>query len=148
MLGLTPLFSAQVGIITFALGLFRLGFLDVVLSRALLKGFITAVGVVIFVEQVRRLRPQPVSAAPVDPTSFPLRQMIGMLGLHPVLKALPHVPATTVAKFRFVVSHLGDAHKLTMLVSILSSPLSMSTSPRADLSRAQIRSPSAHWPSL
>lgn len=43
----------QVGIITFALGLFRLGFLDVVLSRALLKGFITAVGVVIFVEQVR-----------------------------------------------------------------------------------------------
>lgn len=29
----------QVGIITFALGLFRLGFLDVVLSRALLRGF-------------------------------------------------------------------------------------------------------------
>jgi MFS superfamily sulfate permease-like transporter len=42
----------QVGVITFALGLFRLGFLDVVLSRALLRGFITAVGVVILVEQV------------------------------------------------------------------------------------------------
>jgi MFS superfamily sulfate permease-like transporter len=36
----------QVGIITLALGLLRLGFLDVVLSRALLRGFITAVGVV------------------------------------------------------------------------------------------------------
>ena len=36
----------QVGIITLGLGLLRLGFLDVVLSRALLRGFITAVGVV------------------------------------------------------------------------------------------------------
>lgn len=36
----------QVGAITSVLGLLRLGFLDVVLSRALLRGFITAVGVV------------------------------------------------------------------------------------------------------
>lgn len=36
----------QVGLITGILGLLRLGFLDVVLSRALLRGFITAVGVV------------------------------------------------------------------------------------------------------
>jgi MFS superfamily sulfate permease-like transporter len=38
--------TLQIGIITFFLGLLRLGFLDVVLSRALLRGFITAVGVV------------------------------------------------------------------------------------------------------
>ena len=37
----------QVGLISFLLGLFRLGFLDVVLSRALLRGFVTAVAVVI-----------------------------------------------------------------------------------------------------
>lgn len=36
----------QVGLITSVLGLLRLGFLDVVLSRALLRGFITAIGVV------------------------------------------------------------------------------------------------------
>ena len=36
----------QVAIITLALGILRLGFLDVVLSRALLRGFITAVGIV------------------------------------------------------------------------------------------------------
>lgn len=36
----------QVGLITSILGLLRLGFLDVVLSRALLRGFITAIGVV------------------------------------------------------------------------------------------------------
>jgi hypothetical protein len=30
----------------------RLGFLDVVLSRPLLRGFITAVGIIILIEQV------------------------------------------------------------------------------------------------
>ena len=35
-----------VGVLTSILGLLRLGFLDVVLSRALLRGFITAIGVV------------------------------------------------------------------------------------------------------
>ncbi len=37
----------QAGLISFLLGIFRLGFLDVVLSRALLRGFVTAVAVVI-----------------------------------------------------------------------------------------------------
>src|ERR1700722_13439244 len=37
----------QVGLITFLLGVLRLGFIDVVLSRALLRGFITAIAVVI-----------------------------------------------------------------------------------------------------
>ena len=38
--------TAQCTLITLALGLLRLGFLDVVLSRALLRGFITAIAVV------------------------------------------------------------------------------------------------------
>lgn len=42
---LTP--QVQVGLISFLLGFFRLGFIDVVLSRALLRGFVTAVAVVI-----------------------------------------------------------------------------------------------------
>jgi Sulfate permease family len=33
----------QAGLMTFILGIFRLGFMDVILSRALLRGFITAV---------------------------------------------------------------------------------------------------------
>lgn len=44
----------QVGLITFLLGICRLGFLDVVLSRPLLRGFITAVGIIILIEQVRK----------------------------------------------------------------------------------------------
>jgi MFS superfamily sulfate permease-like transporter len=39
--------TLQVGLILFVLGFFRLGFIDVVLSRALLRGFVTAVAFVI-----------------------------------------------------------------------------------------------------
>lgn len=39
--------SLQAGLISFLLGFFRLGFIDVVLSRAMLQGFITAVAVLI-----------------------------------------------------------------------------------------------------
>jgi len=49
MIGLqvATVITLQVGLISFLLGFFRLGFIDVVLSRALLRGFVTAVAVVI-----------------------------------------------------------------------------------------------------
>lgn len=46
-MGVATVITLQVGLISFLLGFFRLGFIDVVLSRALLRGFITAVAVVI-----------------------------------------------------------------------------------------------------
>lgn len=39
--------TLQAGLFTFLLGISRLGFIDVVLSRALLRGFVTAVAVII-----------------------------------------------------------------------------------------------------
>ena len=39
--------TLQSGLFSFLLGLFRLGFIDVILSRALLSGFVAAVGIVI-----------------------------------------------------------------------------------------------------
>ena len=39
--------TLQSGLFSFLLGFFRLGFIDVILSRALLSGFVAAVGVVI-----------------------------------------------------------------------------------------------------
>ncbi|KAJ7634760.1 sulfate anion transporter [Roridomyces roridus] len=44
--------TMQVGLFSFLLGVFRLGFIDVVLSRALLRGFISAIAVVILTEQL------------------------------------------------------------------------------------------------
>lgn len=39
--------TLQSGLFSFLLGFFRLGFIDVILSRALLSGFVAAVGIVI-----------------------------------------------------------------------------------------------------
>jgi MFS superfamily sulfate permease-like transporter len=46
---------AQVGVFLFTLGLMRFGFLDILLSRPLLAGFINAVALIILLEQVRIL---------------------------------------------------------------------------------------------
>ena len=53
--GLAASLAMMVGLITLALGLARLGFLDSILSRALLRGFITAVACVIVIEQLPAL---------------------------------------------------------------------------------------------
>jgi MFS superfamily sulfate permease-like transporter len=47
----------QAGVFLFAMGLLRFGFLDSVLSRPLLAGFINAVAVTIVLEQVRTTTP-------------------------------------------------------------------------------------------
>lgn len=91
----TSIVTFQAGLITFVLGLLRLGFLDAVLSRALLRGFITAVGFVIFASQ-----------------------LIPVLGLeHLVNKS--HPPESFIEKVAFVVEHFHRAHGLTVGVSLV-----------------------------
>ncbi|KAJ7286961.1 sulfate anion transporter [Mycena rebaudengoi] len=51
-IAISTIITFQVGLFAFFLGFFRLGFIDVVLSRALLRGFITAVAIVIGIEQL------------------------------------------------------------------------------------------------
>ncbi|GFZ42489.1 hypothetical protein JCM24511_00204 [Saitozyma sp. JCM 24511] len=90
----------QIGIITTALGLLRLGFLDVVLSRALLRGFITAVGIIIFIEQ-----------------------LVPMLGLAAVLSSpqASHDPPTTpIPKLLFIFEHLEHVNETTAILSFSS----------------------------
>ncbi|GLB37828.1 putative STAS domain containing protein [Lyophyllum shimeji] len=83
----------QVGLISFLLGLFRLGFIDVVLSRALLRGFITAVAVVIMIEQ--------------------LIPMFGLVALQRTLH-----PDTTFDKVLFLIEHaFTKANFRTTMVS-------------------------------
>ncbi|KAI0029824.1 sulfate anion transporter [Vararia minispora EC-137] len=90
---ITSVIVVQVGIMSFVLGFFRLGFLDVVLSRALLRGFITAIAVVIAVEQ-----------------------FIPMLGL----VALEHEvnPQTTLQKIGFLLKYgFTRFHRPTAILS-------------------------------
>ncbi|KAI2776264.1 sulfate transporter family-domain-containing protein [Daldinia loculata] len=85
------------GATVFFMGVFRLGFLDSVLSRPFLRGFISAIGVVIFIDQ-----------------------LIPVLGLNHAAKAAPGIThGSTVQKLEFVLTHLGDRHNLTAIVGIV-----------------------------
>ncbi|KAK9899436.1 hypothetical protein P389DRAFT_168412 [Cystobasidium minutum MCA 4210] len=95
-IGIASVIVFEVGLITFLLGLFRLGFMDAVLSRALLRGFITAVGFVILIEQ-----------------------LIPLLGLSALAKELHADRRLPIDKFFFVVRHIKHTHRLTALVSLV-----------------------------
>ncbi|KIL62009.1 hypothetical protein M378DRAFT_81836, partial [Amanita muscaria Koide BX008] len=85
--------TLQAGLFTFLLGISRLGFIDVVLSRALLRGFVTAVAVIIMLEQ--------------------LIPMFGLTKLQHILD-----PETTMAKLGFLLENVfTHAHKMTTIIS-------------------------------
>ena len=79
-------------------GIARLGFLDSVLSRPFLRGFISAIGFVIFVDQ---LVPE-----------------LGLASLASETASISH--GSTVDKLRFIVKNFDKAHNLTMLVALVS----------------------------
>ncbi|PCH35721.1 sulfate anion transporter [Wolfiporia cocos MD-104 SS10] len=83
----------QVGVISLLLGLFRLGFIDVVLSRALLRGFVSAMAIVILIEQLIPM--------------FGLTALRNTVQLH-----------STLDKMVFIVNNVwAHGHLLTMAIS-------------------------------
>ncbi|KAI0466040.1 putative sulfate transporter [Xylaria cf. heliscus] len=86
------------GAYVFIMGLGRFGFVDNVLSRPFLRGFISSIGLVIFIDQ-----------------------MTPVLGLNQVARDLPGVPhPSTVEKLQFIFTHLGDWHRLSGIIGIVS----------------------------
>ncbi|KAI1819800.1 sulfate transporter family-domain-containing protein [Xylaria intraflava] len=86
------------GASVFILGLGRFGYIDNVLSRPFLRGFVSSIGIVIFIDQL----------TPV-------------LGLNKVAETIPAIShGSTVDKLKFVLTHLGDWHELSGLVGIVS----------------------------
>lgn len=92
----TGIITGTAGALLLTAGLFRLGFLDSVLSRALLRGFICAVGVVMMIEQL------PIQLGIVN-------LMHDITGTHP----------TSFGKIQFILAHLKDTHLLTLEFSLL-----------------------------
>ncbi|CAK5275870.1 unnamed protein product [Mycena citricolor] len=85
--------TMQVGLFAFLLGFFRLGFIDVVLSRALLRGFISAIAVVILTEQ-----------------------LVPMFGLSELMRQ--YHPESTFDKALFLIEHVfPSANVRTTIVS-------------------------------
>ena len=78
-------------------GLCRFGFLDNVLSRALLRGFISAVGLVMIINS-----------------------LFDELGLRVVSKDIPNHFGSPYEKFGYLIGHLKYVHKPTSLVSLAS----------------------------
>ncbi|CAI7629539.1 unnamed protein product [Penicillium bialowiezense] len=89
--------TAMSGSMILIAGLTRLGFLDNVLSRPFLRGFITAIGFVIFVDQ-----------------------LIPELGLAEIAKDSGVSHGTSVSKLMFIFRNAGQCHGLTAIVSIVS----------------------------
>ena len=86
------------GAVIFIAGVTRLGFLDSVLSRPFLRGFISAIGFVILVDQ-----------------------LIPELGLVARSKEVPGIShGSSVQKAGFIISNIGRAHGLTCAVSFTS----------------------------
>ncbi|KAJ2291040.1 hypothetical protein IW141_002911 [Coemansia sp. RSA 355] len=79
------------GLFTFALGMFRLGFLDSMISESSLRGFISGTAIVIIIGQSRI-----------------------MLGI----AAASSVHSTPWNDFKFMLSHLDQTHVMTAIVSL------------------------------
>ncbi|KAL4783171.1 sulfate transporter family-domain-containing protein [Aspergillus varians] len=89
--------TALSGAMILIAGIFRLGFLDNVLSRPFLRGFITAIGFVIFVDQ-----------------------FIPELGLATEAKDAGITHGSTVDKLLFIIRNIKHSHSLTAAVAFTS----------------------------
>ena len=91
------LLTLFVGVFTFLLGLLRLGFLDSLMSRALLRGFITAVAIVVMVQQ-----------------SFTLLGLVERSYTEGITES-----SSTIDRIMCLFNNIQHIHILTTLVSIL-----------------------------
>nr|OQO21958.1 hypothetical protein B0A51_12278 [Rachicladosporium sp. CCFEE 5018] len=82
------------GAVILASGLFRLGFLDSVLSRPFLRGFISAIGIVILIDQ-----------------------LIPEMGLDSTAAHSQAAHGSSLDKIMFLFRHVGEANKITCVVS-------------------------------
>ncbi|KAI8811720.1 sulfate transporter family-domain-containing protein, partial [Cladochytrium replicatum] len=95
------LIGLMVGLFTSSLGFFRLGFLDSVLSRALLRGFVTAVAVVVGID--------------MSNTLLGIKLDTG----HLRGDETPSNPSP-IEHLLHVIEHLDSTHKLTAVISLVS----------------------------
>lgn len=92
------LMTIFVGIITFLLGIFRLGFLDSLMSRALLRGFISGVGLVVALQQ-----------------GIILLGLVKLSEEHGITEA-----SSSIARLFFLIRNIQYSHVLTSSVSAAS----------------------------
>lgn len=92
------LMTVFVGIFTFLLGIFRLGFLDSLMSRALLRGFISGVGLVVALQQ-----------------GIILLGLVSLSEKHGITEA-----SSSISRLLFLIGNIQYSHVLTASVSAVS----------------------------
>ncbi|EGF81367.1 hypothetical protein BATDEDRAFT_1263, partial [Batrachochytrium dendrobatidis JAM81] len=97
----TTLLCLMVGVFTFLLGFFRLGFLDSVLSRALLRGFVLAVAMVVMID--------------MSETLFGIIPPVGQC-----IANVTEKTASPIEKLIHTLINLSHAHILTTILSVTS----------------------------
>eukprot|EP00842_Homolaphlyctis_polyrhiza_P000674 jgi/Hompol1/1607/HPOL_005656-RA len=124
----TTLLCLMVGTFTFLLGFFRLGFLDSVLSRALLRGFVLAVAVVVIIDMsgtIFGIIPPTGQCSSIlaDPSTGFMNSSALFNNLtsfaDPVVEPAPD-DASPIQKLWHTLSNLGHLHPLTTVLSTFS----------------------------
>ncbi|KAL5033923.1 hypothetical protein BDV3_003553 [Batrachochytrium dendrobatidis] len=120
----TTLLCLMVGVFTFLLGFFRLGFLDSVLSRALLRGFVLAVAMVVMIDMSETLFGiiPPVGQCIANVTESVLASAHGSTSKF-ILEDLPapvEETASPIEKLIHTLINLSHAHILTTILSVTS----------------------------
>ncbi|KAJ1567374.1 hypothetical protein HK405_006197 [Cladochytrium tenue] len=99
-----------VGVFTLLLGVFRLGFLDSVLSRALLRGFVTAVAVVVMID--------------LSPSLLGIKESVDVAWAtrraERFVDASGQEELSPIEKLLVLIENLGATHALTAVVSFAS----------------------------
>ncbi|KAJ3229480.1 Solute carrier 26 [Chytriomyces hyalinus] len=101
--------AMMVGFFTFMLGFFRLGFIDSVLSRALLRGFVSAAACVIVIDQT------PVLLA-IDPNTPPSNSTV----IFNSFASGEDVEKSPIETLIHILQNLSATHAPTAIISILS----------------------------
>lgn len=93
---ISGIMSGAAGAVLLSAGLLRFGYLDSVLSRALLRGFISAVGIVMVIDQ-----------------------FIAELSIEELMHQVVGTHATTWEKLVFLIHNANQGHKLTAIFSFI-----------------------------
>ncbi|KAJ3305879.1 Solute carrier 26 [Blyttiomyces sp. JEL0837] len=131
-IAIANLMGLMVGLFTFLLGFFRLGFLDSVLSRALLRGFVTAVAVVVMIDlspNLLGIKEQASSAMatfdnPNDESHWsPIEKLLHVLGnignSHVPTAVISIISISFLIGMKVLKSHYSQSKYLQMVPEIL-----------------------------
>lgn len=129
LIAIANLLGLMVGLFTFLLGFFRLGFLDSVLSRPLLRGFVTAVAVVVCIDMgadLLRIK-LPVSDEEESPISTLISILSRLSNTHALSAIISSISIAFILCCRYLKSIVAKQNSSPTTPTFLAIPKSAGT---------------------